>query len=235
MITGQTPGPTGAMSRFAVDIGLPLVAFYGLRAVGVGIYPALIAGALGSATTAVVSLLRHRRPAGPAGYMTTMMLGGLLISLLSGSTRFLLAREALLTGVTGVWFLASTATGRPLAYLISRPLLEGRLRWPARWDELWARSPRFRRLWRVSSLLWGIGTLTDSALRVVMAYTLPPDEVPALGAALYGATSLALIVITNVYYALAGVYDGRSALYRPAGTPVHTSHAVQPGRAATEP
>src|SRR5665811_765994 len=81
------------------------------------------------------------------------------------------ARGALLTGVTGLWFIASLWGRRPLAYLFSQPLLEGRFRWPRDWDGLWDRSPRFRRMWRNSSLLWGIGTLIDAALRVVMAYT----------------------------------------------------------------
>lgn len=102
-------GAHGCQGPVAVDIGPPLVVFYGLRALGVGIHPALIAGALGSAATATVSLLRHRRVDGSA--------------------------------------------------------------------------------------------------------------------ALYGATSLLLIVITNVYYALAGVYDEDSALYRRAGAPVHASRA----------
>lgn len=86
--------------------------------------------------------------------------------------------------VTGACFIASLAGRRPLAYLLSQPLLEGRFRWPQRWDGLWARSPRFRRMWRVSSVLWGVGTLTDAALRVVTAYTLSPDLVPARGTAL---------------------------------------------------
>lgn len=117
--------------------------------------------------------------------------------------------------VTGAWFIASLAGRRPLAYLLSQPLLEGRFRWPQCWDGLWARSPRFRRMWRVSSVLWGVGTLTDAALRVVMAYTLSPDLVPALGTALYADTSAMLIVTTTSYYAAAGIYTHGSALYRP--------------------
>jgi uncharacterized membrane protein (DUF485 family) len=50
-----------------------------------------------------------------------------------------------------------------------------------------------------------------------MAYTLPVDSVPALGTALYVATAVVLIVITNVYYFRAGLYDRRSALYAPLG------------------
>jgi hypothetical protein len=73
-------------------------------------------------------------------------------------------------------------------------------------------------MWRISSVLWGIGTLADSAVRVTMAYTLPVDLVPALGAALYAGTSAVIIVVTNVYYVTAGVYDRRSAMYGPTET-----------------
>ena len=60
-------------------------------------------------------------------------------------------------------------------------------------------------MWRVSSVLWGVGTLADAALRVVMAYTLPVDVVPALGTALYSATAFVLIVVNNVYYVVVRV------------------------------
>lgn len=207
--------------RIVLDFALPTVLYYVLRAFGTSIYLALLGGALISAATMAVSLARTRRVDGMAAYMATMMLGGVAVALVTGSTRFLLAREALLTGVTGMWFLVSVRGAQPLAYLFSRPLLEGRLRWPGSWDALWERSPGFRRLWRVSSVLYGIGTLLDAALRVVMAYTLAPDVVPALGSALYGATSFVLIVVTNIYYVRSGVFDHGSAIYRgsdPSGT-----------------
>ena len=207
------PGPNHAVVRMVVDFGLPVAAYYGLRAGGVHIFAALLISAGVSAATAAVSLIRHRRLDGMAIYMAVIMLGGVAVSLISGSTQFLLAREALLTGVTGLWFIASVRGRRPLAYLFSQPLLEGRFRWPHDWDALWARSPRFRRMWRVSSLLWGIGTLVDSVLRIVMAYTLPSDLVPALGTVLYAGTSVVLIAVTSIYYAASGIYNPTSPLY----------------------
>jgi len=209
------PTPVSRVTlRLAVDFGLPLAIFYGLRAEGVETYEALVAGAVVSAAVAAAPLVRNRHLDGMAAYMAIMMLGSVGISLLAGSTQFLLAREAVMTGVTGVWFIASVWARRPLVYLFSKPLLEGRLRWPSSWDQLWERSPRFRHMWRVSSVLWGIGSLADAALRVVMAYTLPADVVPALGTALYAGTSAVLIVITTVYYIASGVYDPDSPLYR---------------------
>jgi hypothetical protein len=206
-----------ALVKLLAGLLLPVGLYYLLRAVGVSVYLSLLASAITSAIPSVVSLIRDRRPDGLSTYLSTMVVGSVLVSLWSGSTRFLLARDAVLTGVTGVWFLASLWARRPLAYLFTKPLLQGRLRWPKDWDGLWEASPRFRRMWLISSLLYGIGTLLDAALRVVMAYTLPADSVPALSTALYAATTVVLIVATNLVYIWYGVHDPRSKLY--AGVP----------------
>ncbi len=195
-----TARPVTVTLRLLFDVGVPLALYYGLRAAGANVYLALLVSTVVPAFSALIPLVRGRRVNGIALYMTVTMLAGVLVSLLAGSPRFLLAKEGWVTALAGVWFLASLFARRPLAYLYTQPLLEGRLGWPGDWEGIWERSRRFRWMWRVSSILWGIGTLTDSALRVVMAYTLPIDEVPALGTALYGVTSGVLLVVTNVYY-----------------------------------
>jgi hypothetical protein len=208
-----------AISMLA-DLLVPIGLYYGLRAAGLSIYLTLLIAAAVPAAVALIRLLRHRRVDGLAIYVLTIMLCSTGVSLITGSTRFLLAREGWLTGITGLWFLASTRVSRPLAYLYSRPLLEHRTAASGvtgDWETLWRTLPRFRRVWRVASVLWGLGLLADSVLRVMMAYTLPIDAVPALGTALYAGTSLVLIVITNVYYTVVGLYNRNSALY---ATPV---------------
>jgi phosphoglycerol transferase MdoB-like AlkP superfamily enzyme len=199
--------------RVAVGLVLPTAIYYLLRAAGASVYVSLVASAVVSAGPGAVSVVRHRRVDGLSAYFSAMTVGALLVSLVPGGVRLLLAKEAVLTAVTGVWFLASIRSGRPLAYLFTRPLLEGRFHWPAEWDRLWGVSPRFRRMWRVSSLLYGIGLLVDAGARVVMAYRLPPDRVPALALALYGVVMVVLWVVTNVYYVRCGVHDRRSAMY----------------------
>lgn len=200
--------------RIALGLAVPAGLYYPLRALGLSVYLALVVSTLLSAAPAVRSLVRHRRVDGLSTYFTAMMLGGLAVSLLPGSTRFLFAREALMTGVTGVWFIASIRFRRPLAYQFSRPLLQGRFRWPGQWDQLWQISPRFRRMWRVASLLWGFGMLADAALRVLIAYTVRPDLVPVLGLGLYVGTLVLLNVVVNAYYVLCRVHDPRSPLRR---------------------
>jgi ABC-type glycerol-3-phosphate transport system permease component len=158
--------------------------------------------------------------------MFALMLLSAGVSALTSDPRFLLVRDGWLTGVWGLWFFASLLTRRPVAFAFARVFLEGRRAYdqrtrgwvaptPKSWDELWDEEPRFRRIWRVSTVMWGVGTMADAALRVLMAYALPVDVVPGLNGALWPVTLIALQVITNVYYFRAGLWRILSA-ERPA-------------------
>jgi hypothetical protein len=201
---------------FIADFVFPTALYYGLRAAGVGIYLTVLISSIAPAMVAVYQLVRQRRVDGLALYTISAMALSAIVSLIAGSPRFLLAKDAWLIGFTGMWFLVSAGTSRPLAYLYSRPLLERRH--PGNgvsWTELWEKLPRFRRIWRVASIAWGIGLLTDAVLRVVIAYRLPIDAVPGIGTAMYLATSVVILVITNMFYVLSGLFSPRSALYAP--------------------
>jgi hypothetical protein len=95
----------------------------------------------------------------------------------------------------------------------------------ASWEQLWTDEPEFRRIWRVSTVIWGAGLLVDAVLRILMSYTLPVAVVPGLGGALWPVTFIAIQVVTNVYYHRAGLYrllgapwaNGRAAR-RPEGS-----------------
>lgn len=221
MDTQHSPSKGHPAIALIGDVVVPLALFYGLRGAGVGIYLTLVMAALFPAALATYRLIRKRQLDGLAIFMITTLLLNTAASVISGSPRLLLAREAWLTGITGIWFLVSSWTNRPMAYLYTRPLLEGRGRIGpvgVSWDTLWREIPRFRRIWRVSTVLWGLGLLADCAIRIIMAYTLPLDVVPGLNTALYGATTLALIVITNVYYIASGLYSQQSAMYASLAT-----------------
>lgn len=58
--------------------------------------------------------------------------------------------------------------------------------------------PSVRRVLRGLTALWGFGLLVDAALRVLMAYALPVDEVPLLDGVLYGVTWITLQIITQI-------------------------------------
>jgi hypothetical protein len=139
-------------------------------------------------------------------FVLSTMLLGVGVSLISGSPRFLLAKEARLTAVIGVWFLASSRRQRPLSFVFARAALEGRRHFTTQsWDALWDRSRSFRRGWRISSVIWGVGMLVDATLRVVLAYSLPVDLVPALSAALFPVTVVAVALIDQINYRANGL------------------------------
>ncbi|MET8047190.1 VC0807 family protein [Streptosporangium sp. NPDC005286] len=214
----SAPSGRRTLLRLLADLLVPAALYYVLRSAGMSVYLSLLVTSVVPAAMGTYTLVRERRVDGLSVFMTAMMVLGVGASLISGNERFLLAREGWLTAAVGLWFLASLRVGMPLTFLFSRPLLEHRF--PVRgtgetWDVLWERIPRFRRAWRVTTVLWGAGTLLDSAARVVMAYTLPVDAVPALGTALYAGTSITLMVIANVYFATVGLFDRRSAMYAP--------------------
>ncbi len=192
---------------FGFDLIAPTALLYVLLGFGSSLYVALLASASVSAVSAITS---YRSGAGNgrfAPYMLAMALASFAIALITGSDRFLLAKESVLTALVGCWFLASIWSDRPLTYQFTRPLLEGRIgRGGATWEVLWTREPRFRRIWRVSSAMWAGVTLIDAVIRVVMAYTLPVHVVPAMQTGLMVATTLLMQVVTNVYYIRSGLW-----------------------------
>ncbi len=114
----------GQLLTLGLNLAAPIALYYGLRAAGVGIYLALIVGAVAPALGAVVKLIRRERLDFLGLYMMTMLLLGAGVALLTGSPRFLLAKDGWLTGVSGVWMLLSVRSQRPLTFLFARPLLE---------------------------------------------------------------------------------------------------------------
>jgi hypothetical protein len=231
----------GVAARAAVGLAVPSALYYLLRGAGQSVYLSLVVSTLLSALPNLYALVRRRPANRLSSYFTAMTLAGLVITLIPGDTRFLLAKESIMVAVTGLAFLATLRSHRPLVYRLSRPLVEGRLHWPGDWEALWESSSRFRRMWRVSSVIWGLGLLADAATRVVFAYTVRPDLVPALGLGLYLVSLVGLNVIVSAYYVVAGVYDPRSPLRQGDPRPASdhrpdqgVAPAAQPGRTAPE-
>ncbi|MCO1654858.1 VC0807 family protein [Pseudonocardia humida] len=189
----------------ALDVAAPLAVFYGLHAWGVGDVPALLASAVPPLLHAGYTGLRERRVDAIGVAVLAATLLSLLATLLgSGGPRELLARGVWLTAPFGLWTLASAFTRRPLCFTVSRSMMPGRV---VVMDRLWETNARFRRAWRDITITWGAVSLTDSALRLVMAYTLPVAWVPALDTALTFVTIAALQPPTWFFLWRAGVWN----------------------------
>jgi hypothetical protein len=210
-------GATSAGLWVLVDLIVPVALFYGLRGAGVELFLALLIGAALPAVAAIIKAVTTRRIDGLAIAVIVLLLLSSALSLVTGSPRFLLAKDAALTAVWGAWFFLSLRARRPLTFRFSRPLLEGhkvfdsatrtRRALPAgTWDRLWETDSHFRHVWQVTTVIWGTALLLDAVVRVAMAYALPLDVVPALAGSLWLVTFLALQVITNVYLVRTGLW-----------------------------
>jgi intracellular septation protein A len=201
---------------FVFDIAAPIAGYYVLRSAGASVYVALLASALLPLLSTAFQLVRRRKLDQLGIFMAGMTLLSGAVALVSGSDRFLLAKDGWLTGAAGLWILTTTRAHRPFVYPFARILLEGRVGPEGEsWESLWDRLPSFRHVWRVANVIWGAATLADAGVRVAMAYTLPVSMVPALNGAQYAVLFVGLQVATNVYYYRAGLYDPRSKLWLP--------------------
>ncbi|AEW98076.1 MULTISPECIES: VC0807 family protein [Streptomycetaceae] len=203
--TGAGPaGPPAERSPYralaanlGVNVAAPLLVFYGLRAVGVGQWWALLAGAVPPLVRAVVTMARTRR-VDVLGAITLLLLAlGVATSLLTGSARFLLAKDGAMTGAAGLCVLATLLMRRPFiaSTLISLTAGERRAKLVAHWQK----SPTFRRVMRVLTVVWGVGLVADAVVRIVLAYALPVDAVPLAGNLQYVAAFLLLEGVSRVY------------------------------------
>jgi hypothetical protein len=195
------------LGTFAFDLGVPIALYYLLHSLGVSNLLALAICAVLPATSVAHQLVTRHRTDGVGLVVVVTVAVTIALSVAIQSPRFLLARDGLVTGVWGLWFVASAAARRPAAFILARPLMEGRRFFAAgSWDAVWESEPRFRRIWRVATVMWGVGLLVDAAVRVIISYTLPVDVVPGLGAALYPVTFVVVQIVTNTYYNVAGLY-----------------------------
>ena len=178
------------------DVGLPLATYYGLHALGVADLPALLAATAAAGTRIAVVAVRDRALNAFATLMLVVFGLGVVLSLVSGDPRFLLLKGSITTGAVALVFLATTLRGTPLTLAATQSFR------PAQREQLaqeYRTDPDVRRLYRNSSLVWGVGLLVEAAVRVPLIYLLPVSVMVGLSAALMVATFAGLIA-WNVWY-----------------------------------
>ncbi len=198
--TAPTPresrsSPWGFVVVVVCDIVLPVGLYYVLRATGTSEITALLLSGSAPALHTLHSAIRHRKLDAIGVFTVALLLVSALATLLTSDPRIALARNGLFTALAGVWLLVTLFTARPFTYQALRTLLPGRM---AKLEQLWRSDAAFRRVWRALTVLWGVGLLGDALLRLIMAYTLPIDSVPALDGVLYAVSWILLQVITQI-------------------------------------
>lgn len=202
-VDATTDRPTSAPFRPAAilhglgwDVGLPLVAYYGLHLLGVGDWPALLAATVLAGLRIGWGALRDRRLNPFATVMLVVFGMGVLLALASGDARFLLLKNSIVTAAVGLVFLATTFLGRPLTLSAAQSFQ------PDRRDEIeeaYRTTPDVRRGHRICSLVWGSGLVLEALVRVPLVYTLPISVMVGISEAMSVVTFAALIGWTVRY------------------------------------
>ena len=200
------PGSTATIVLSITDVVVPIGLYYLCRGVGLSELHALLISSVAPIASVVAQGLVTRRVDGLALFIGVVLVLNIAVALTAADPRTLLARDGWITGLAGLYFLASLRARRPFVFSIARPLAEGRLGPPGEdWDSVWDRFPLFRHVWRVLTDVWGVGPLADAAIRVVIAYALPVDVVPAVNGIQYAVVYVVLQVITQVYLRRSGL------------------------------
>jgi hypothetical protein len=204
--------PLRGIASLIVDLLLPVALYYALRAGGVDQLVALLVAGAPPAIRVAVTFARTRHLDAIGALVVAAVGLSVISSLIEGSPRTLLIRNALLGLPFALWMFASLRASRPLTYESAKALLPGKAR---AFERAWAAEPAFRRVWRRLAVVWGCGLLLQAAANVAMAYTLAVDAVPALDTAVWLGMFIVLQVITQIALHRAGamrmVFTGRHA------------------------
>lgn len=181
--------------NLAVNVAAPLAVFYGLRALGVGQWLALMLGVIPPGLRAVQTVAERRRVDALALFVLSFLLLTVAVSFLSGSPRFLLAKDGWMTGVAGAWILG-TLLRTPFMHQFVLSVTTGAHR--ERAEANWRDSPTYRRVMRGATAIWGVGLVLDAGVRVVLAYALPVDRVPLISGVQYAVVYVILETSSQV-------------------------------------
>ncbi|MEU0040228.1 MULTISPECIES: VC0807 family protein [unclassified Streptomyces] len=204
--TGSATAATGDTSQVAtrqhllpliVDVAVPIGSYYLLRSgLGMSTMAALGWSSVVPAVRTVWSVARERKVNALAALILFVNVAGLLLSLVAGDPRLMLAKDSGVSSVIGIGVLVSVLAGRPMMTTAMKPFVtKGDPARTAAWERLLSGSERFRKFERTFSLVWGVALLGECVVRVVGAYTLPVDTMVWLGTVvMIGTMALAMLL-----------------------------------------
>lgn len=197
----MSSNPAGGMAKgLLLDVGLPLVAFYGLSALGYDTWVSLLAATVVSGIRTLWTAVRAGRLNPFSSVMLAVFGVGLALAFVTTDPRLIILKDSAGTGVVGLLFLATTLFGRPLT-------LEAQKSWsPGEADEIdrvWATDPGARHVYRMSSVGWGVGLLAEAILRVPLVFLVPAEIMVGLSTAMWIAAVVLLLAWNKWYVARA--------------------------------
>ena len=161
-----------------LDVAPPLVAYYGLRAVGASEYAALLSATVLSGLRVVYGVVKSRRLDPFAGYLLLTFGLSLAVGLSTKDPKMILVGNTFVNGLGGLIFLGSCFVGTPLTQVVGE-----RFGKPDD-DEEPADARRRRRVHIQLSAMWGIGLLVEVAIRLVVIANMSVDAANGVNSAI---------------------------------------------------
>ncbi len=180
-----------------IDVGVPLGLYYLVRdGLGASLVMSLVVSSIVPVVRDAAEFARSRRLNPLATLMLVVNIVGIGISFAAGDPRMMIAKDSAVSSVISIAILASVLAGRPLMSAGLRPYLtRGSAGKEAAWDRLAAGSPRFGKLEKLFSVIWGSVLLADCVARVIGALTLPVTTMVWLSTVFtIGAIGIAIIL-----------------------------------------
>jgi hypothetical protein len=188
--------PRSPFRGIVADIAPPLIAYYGLRALGASEYTALLTATVLAGLKVSYDAIRARRLDPFAGYLMLSFGLSLAVGLATTDARLLLAGNTLVNGIGGLIFLGSCVIGKPMTQVVAERVET------ADSDEAKDVSPEAtayrHRVHVLLSAMWGVGLLIGTAAHLAVIFSTSVDVANAVTTVLSLVTTGLLIVATIV-------------------------------------
>ncbi|MFB7863058.1 VC0807 family protein [Streptomyces sp. NPDC056069] len=173
------PARSGAATAigWTLTVGLnivaPIVTFGALTDHGWSDATALLVSGVWPVLDTVIHLAWHRKMDDFAIVSIFFIALTAVVSLVGAdSTRALLVKDSVVTGLFGVLCLATLFAPRPLMFYFGRRFAtDGTAASHAWWNGLW-QYEGFRSTMRLMTIVWGVGYLAEAVVRIVLSYVL---------------------------------------------------------------
>jgi len=194
------PPVRGLLVSVVLNAVIPVLLYtLAKRQLGASEYAALVAAALFPAGLSIRDVF-HSRSIDPVAVLSLLsVLASMLAAAVGGSPKLLLIRESFFTGAFGVTCLASLALARPMMFYFGRHFLAGRDAARVDWFNAGWENPIFRHRARLITIVWGVASLGEFLVRVVLVYTLPAAAVLVVSPIVLGGMLIGTIVWTFAY------------------------------------
>lgn len=179
-----------------LDVAPPLIAYYGLRAVGASEYVALISATLLSGLRVGYGVVTAHRLDPFAAYLLLTFGLSLAVGLATTDPKLILVGNTLVNGIGGLIFLGSCMIGTPMTQVVGE-----RFRKPEDATQTAEAAGRIRRIHVRLSAMWGVGLLIEVAIRLVVIAHTSVDVANGVNSAItlpvVGLLVLATVVVTK--------------------------------------